>query len=569
MKKIIDNKALFLMAFFFVGAITTSCTNWDDHYDMDSVSGTSLWSAINTNDHLKNFASLVKKAGYDETLANSQNYTIWAPVDGSFDFDKINSMDVAQLKKQFVQNHIAHYVYTASGTVDESIFMLNDKVNEFAGSGPYKIGDVDVKTPNYACKNGVLHEVSGMLDFNPNLYESLDNGAYKVDSIASYFHRYSTKTLDLKNSVVGPTVNGQITYLDSVFIENNTLFASHGTAWINREDSSYSMLIPNNHAWIGAYSKIKSYFNYGDFSFKDPITNSNTVTVSVNADYMQDSLTRYSLVKDLFYNNRMYENSVLQHSQTSSEINCDSLVSSLTGNIIYHDDVQNLFGGTTRIKSSNGCGWITDTLKTKPWNSWCKVIKVEGENVANIYGTKKANTPQVVQVAAALQNPNIKGSLSDNAYLQVSGQYSSSSPQVYYNIPGVLSTTYNIYLVVVPANITNTYIAGMKPNSLKVIIGYNEPSYGGASRTKNLGYVVSDTTKIDTLLAGEFSFPMAYDGLSGKQGGATKQCGPYVEIEAQNGAGYENAMRLDCIILVPKELDEYKKSHPNYKYDIR
>jgi hypothetical protein len=30
---------------------------------------------------------------------------------------------------------------------------------------------------------------------------------------------------------------------------------------------------------------------------------------------------------------------------------------------------------------------------------------------------------------------------------------------------------------------------------------------------------------------------------------------------------YDRTMRIDCLILRPKELDNYLKEHPDYKYD--
>ena len=30
---------------------------------------------------------------------------------------------------------------------------------------------------------------------------------------------------------------------------------------------------------------------------------------------------------------------------------------------------------------------------------------------------------------------------------------------------------------------------------------------------------------------------------------------------------YDRKLRIDCLILRPKELDDYLKEHPDYKYD--
>ena len=40
-------------------------------------------------------------------------------------------------------------------------------------------------------------------------------------------------------------------------------------------------------------------------------------------------------------------------------------------------------------------------------------------------------------------------------------------------------------------------------------------------------------------------------------------------ISYKQTAIYDRTMRIDCIILRPKNLDDYIKAHPDYKYDLR
>jgi hypothetical protein len=61
--------------------------------------------------------------------------------------------------------------------------------------------------------------------------------------------------------VLGPTVNGKQTYIDSVMIVTNTAFDMLN-AKVSKEDSSYTMLAPTNEAWVAQYNKVKKYFNY-------------------------------------------------------------------------------------------------------------------------------------------------------------------------------------------------------------------------------------------------------------------------------------------------------------------
>ena len=73
---------------------------------------------------------------------------------------------------------------------------------------------------------------------------------------------YNEIRFDEINSAQGPTVNGQVTYLDSVINEYNEWFGRIGQ--LNREDSSYTMFAPTNKAWAEAYEVAKTYFVYDE-----------------------------------------------------------------------------------------------------------------------------------------------------------------------------------------------------------------------------------------------------------------------------------------------------------------
>ena len=67
-----------------VAAMTlTACSDWDDHFDANTSvlesQHSSLWQNIEKTGNLSQFASLLKKTGYDEKLSASQTYTVWPP----------------------------------------------------------------------------------------------------------------------------------------------------------------------------------------------------------------------------------------------------------------------------------------------------------------------------------------------------------------------------------------------------------------------------------------------------------------------------------------------------------
>ena len=551
----------------------TACADWDDHYDantalLDSQQST-LWQNIEKNGSFSQFASLLKKAGYDAVLNASQTYTVWAPADGTFAYEAVAALDNERLQKEFIQNHIARYNYPASGTLKQRVYTLNEKVMDFSGTGSYDIQGVNVDTPNLSAVNGTIHKLAGYIPFMPNIYESLNNYQYPLDSISKFYHNYDVKKLNEQKSVKGPTLNGEITYLDSIFDEHNDLYQRF-KAYINREDSNYTMIVPTNEAWNKAKATVSKYFNYlPTFEFMENTstgTDKKKVNVTIkDLGYLKDSIVNHLLTAYLTYNNNLYDNGKLENLQTGQTLRCDSLIDT-QGTTIYTEDAARLFEKSQRVDKSNGAIWITDSLRMRTWTAWNPEIRLQAENrtmtasVVNVYN----NEPQRVYVAPGVQNPAVTGRVSGNAYIEVQPISSSTNPGVVYYLPEIRSTTYSIYIVTIPGNITNAN-NNSKPNRISVSMGYADQNGKNVDGDKDWtadATFVSDSMQIDTLYVGDFTFPMAYAG--------TGSYYPYLRINSsvtsRERANYDRTLRLDCIILRPKELDDYIKAHPDYKY---
>lgn len=558
------------------GAVATlalaACADWDDHYEVDSSllgsQQSSLWKNIQQNENLSQFASLLKKAGYDAVLDASQTYTVWAPVNGSFDYETVSALSDDRLQKEFIENHIARNNYPASGLVDERIFTLNEKLMHFSGNTNYAIQGVEVERSNVASHNGVIHTLKGRIPFVQNIYESLNAYDYPIDSISAFFHSYDVKKLNEQKSVQGPTLNGEITYLDSIFDEHNDLFTRF-FAYINREDSNYTMLVPTNDAWNKAKAQISKYFNYlQTFEFMENTSADEPKKVKVNitdVQYLKDSIVNRMLLTDLFYNNNLYDNKKLGNLMTGLRLQCDSLYST-TATIIYSDDAARLFEGAQRLDKSNGNVWITDSLRMRSWTTWNPEIRIEAEDTrmqASLVSV--AGQPETTYVVPGTQNPEVKGHLSKNRYITVQPISASTNPGIVFYMPEVRSTTYSVYIVMVPANIQNTNMETVLPNRIKVSMGYADEN--GNNDDKNTKWVIessfdSDVTKVDTIYLGDFTFPMAYAG--------TGSYYPYLrvnsDVKSKERSEFDRTLRIDCLILRPKELDDYLKVHPDYKY---
>jgi uncharacterized surface protein with fasciclin (FAS1) repeats len=563
----------FIICHLSFSVALTSCADWDDHYEADKMlldtQHSTIWQNIEHNGDLSQFASLLKKAGYDEILSASQTYTVWAPVNGSFDYEAMSALSTDRLQREFIENHIARSNYQATGSMNKRICTLNEKVMHFEGSQGYSIEGINVSQANLASGNGIIHTINGKIPFMQNIYESLNNYDYPIDSVSNFYHSYDVRKLNEELSVQGPPVDGKITYLDSIFDKHNDLYQRYN-AYINCEDSNYTMIIPTNEAWTKAKEQVSQYFKYlPSFEFmENTATDSEKKLVTINLSdvkYLQDSIVNLMLTGYLFYNNNLYDNKKLNSLKTGEALRCDSLYGTTRAKI-FSEDAARLFEGATRVEKSNGVAFITDSLRLFPWTVWNPEIIIEGENTTlQASSVNVASGPQRVNIPSGTQNPEVTGSLSKNSYVEIQPISSSTNPGIVFYLPSVRSTTYSIYLVTVPSNISAPN-SDAKPYRFNVSMGYAQENGKNKDADRSWtteSYFYSDSLQIDTIYIGDFTFPVAYAG--------TGSYYPYLRINSvvtsRDRAKYDRTLRIDCVILRPKELDAYLKEHPDYKYD--
>jgi len=558
-------------------ALCESCTDWDDHYDAntavtDSQHG-SLWTNIEQNGQLTQFASLLKKTGYDQVLNQAQTYTVWAPQDGTFDYETLMQQADDRVRQQFVENHIARNNYPASGSINERVYMLNKKVMRFASSGDgYLMQDVSLSLPSIGSNNGTIHQLRGKVPFLQNIYESLNSEQFALDSISAYYHRFDTLVLNEQMSVQGPAVNGEITYLDSILDERNELYTRF-RAYINREDSSYTMLMPTNAAWHKAKEHLRAYFCYTPQMkiYRNASEKTDTTIRITDPAGLQDSLATVYLMRDLFFNNRLYDNKHLASLAQGAVLQCDSLVSTggtVTKDSPYQPFAADMFRNAIRVDKSNGAIWVTDTLCQASWLTWCPPSRIEAESSFYLAGYTNtagdaAPTANRTRITAENKNPAVEGTVSGGRYLEVEPSSQRINQSVTFSLPQVRSTTYHIYVTVPPAHIANTYMTDVLPQRMMATMVYsnvNESSKRMELKETQLvnpsdgtNYYLNDITRVDTLDLGEFTFPSSYVGL----GDAT----PYIRFDSRPRTGHDHTMRFDCIYLIPKELDDFLKAH--------
>ncbi|MBM6992028.1 MAG: fasciclin domain-containing protein [Prevotella sp.] len=534
----------------------TSCSDFNDYNtaptDVVSSANQTLWENISQNSDLSDFAALIKKAGFDDELQASHYYTVWAPKNGTYDASTLMQKNDDVLLKEFIKNHIADYNHTISGTIDERIHTLNEKSYDFVGDGTYTFDNVALDQTNLPSSNGVMHVLNGMATFYPNLYEYLGD-AEGIDSLRSYFKKYELTTLDESRSVVGPTVNGKQTYIDSVMVTTNEM-TKQIRAYLEKEDSSYTMMMPSDAAWIAAYNRIKPYFRYIATTKAQDIKNATSatvapdITVTVNPTYMADSLAKLSIANNLVFNNNLRYNRWVEDAQA---INTDTILTT-RGSLLANP--QEYLGATReKVKMSNGFARLVDSLAVRSWDAWNP----------QIYLSSAYYLGHVWTGTSTLQIRTLSTERGDTliVYRHVQPTSNYSKPEVDMLLDGVLSTSYNIYAVLVPPydelGSTIDSLSQAKPNQLDFTLSYCNAN--GALATQKLNQmVVNDPTVIDTVLVGTFTFPVCYKHLGNNVMPNLKITTHFGVFDKTAMATYTRDIRLGEIIMKPVELDQFE-----------
>ena len=570
-----------------------SCSDWDDHYGVSTYQekgDQTLWQQISSDPNLSNFATLLQKVGYDEALDGNQSYTVWAPKNGTYDFDTYNAMSDSLLKAEFLNNHIARGYHRATGEVDERIHLLNKKVMEMTGNGEYTFGGIAMDSLNILGKNGMMHYLDTYMDFRPNFYELFLRNS-NTTTLAKLFKENMKEELDKTNSIEGPMKDGDITYLDSVMTETNDLF-DNLNAKLTTEDSTYTMIVPTDKAWKAAYEKVASYYKYPtsiqSFTYEEPEKSTDKPfqagsTKTIDADSLQKYYTTHALLEPLVYSHTV--NGVFQRGNkpvaaldsirsTTGDVICNTL--DYQGNKRFVNDATDLFEGAEMQVVSNGHAWLTDSLRFRPWDSWCPLIHLRAQNGTYQSRVVNVSLAQNVTVSDDKKNPNVSGSMHATAYYQIVSN-AGSVPEVYFYVPEMWSTSYAVYLTMVPPNITDEE-AEVTSQKLQIRSVQNRPSglapttsssgditptalkkdFGSSSNLTNVtfDYGTSEAPKIQSKFMGVFTPNFCYRHLDNETDPVAY---PLFQVRSADRAvkGQSTQFRIAGITLVPMDAVKY------------
>ena len=571
MNKIFGHKILagaLLLAFALAGP---SCE------DKDSIRVTpetpfadkTLYEVIVNDPDLTDFVEVLDACGAhcaDSLFNQSRVYTVWAPVNGTFNKDSIIAETVADstgnsnrdiVFRSFVEAHIANHLVPANGTLDDdnNVMLLNGKNAVFAGN--YKSGytfsgiELDPNNTNIRVKNGLLHKIVSPSEYKYSIWEYLKI-AEGVDSVAKYLYSFNVTEFNEGQSISGPIVNGEQTFIDSVFTTSNSwLDAWRGVGNINNEDSTYIVYVPTDAMWDRMVKLAESHYNY-DFSFANM-----TEATKVERDSLRKYYARFNNLKYMTY-------SVNEQKYVASS---DSMMPAYRGGkralFAKADLEQNVI---FEKELSNGIFKVVDAMPYKQTDLWHDTIFLEGENQSMWnFGTE---APEEVEVLTAYKSQLNKDSMllgaevSGGAYFSYTKDAANTAK---FKIPKVLSAKYNVAIVFVPKNITNELIDKEKMYPTKMTVKVQQaPGKGSAiklyeaTRTKAL---YTDPFKMDTLFLttnGEKAviqptYSEFYDGSAAKDYNVTLEITSILATNAEkkNGINYDGAIRIDKILFIP------------------
>lgn len=448
-------KALSLGVLAFAGlfALYSCADKWEDHYETvqgETYQGTLFDYLESQSEQLSDFAEILKAVGYDYNLSSDQMFTVWAPVNGSFDKEALLTMiengDKERVIERFVQNHVALYSISLSPNAQD-VTLQNSKVIKLSTAAEAKFGDCEIVKSNVACKNGVFNIIAAENIYVPTIYEIMEDdfkeyllanpdlNPKEVVSMMSFLDAYNADSLDESKSVfLGLDMSGNRVYIDSVMIRNNTILKMLD-ALVYEEDSTYWTIVPTVEAYQQRYEEAKKFLVY------NPSVNA---VSPIMADSLQNRYANLFAMRDLFYN------------INANEYYTDSLKSTDYSSLSWKEHVyrgdpfgsEGILANAEVVECSNGNIYKVNEYPFSIYDQFFKEIPVSLNNylVDNTPGNTKNCTMDPVPTGRVIHMDET-GKVWNLDYLHLIPSTNLVQPQVTFKITGTLSGTYDLKLV--------------------------------------------------------------------------------------------------------------------------
>ncbi len=474
MRTKIFSKVMMAAVLLVSSVLWSACTDtWDDHYGVsDGVMADqeSILTNLAADPDLANFYKVAQAVGMTDLLNSPQQLTLWAPVNFTnaqadsviavFVEDSIAGKkdDDNKAVSQFFQNHVALYSRTVSSETNDTIAMINGKYMHLVGTSSTS-GTLQNNpfSDGLLCNNGMLYKADNVQTFFPNVREYTELQA-NMDSLTAFLTDYDEYELDEDASVPGGVVDGKTVYLDSVTNLTNEMLAKYG--YIQREDSTYYLIVPTDELWKSEYDRYHKYYNY------------NTVVVN-NADSLANVETRKDIMCGRFFNMSL-----------SSRYNFhpeDSLCNTQYVNSQQHNPRQNVYynpesgilQGLEKVECSNGYIYIDDKGVIEPQTTFFGRKDLEAymaryfelpddvDKNGDPTGDKTMNSTSgtYYQLKDTSIDPDSVPDGDDSElynmydYISITAKTSTADTEITYTLPSTFSGCYyNIYLVTVPSS---------------------------------------------------------------------------------------------------------------------
>lgn len=545
MKNKVSNITAKGLLFTILAVLGQSCTSdaWEDHYRTESgqISTITLWDQLEGIDEVSEFRTLLDSVkvmngkkltaiSYAELL-KMQFFTVFAPVNGSFNLDSLLSLCTTsegnrQVERFFVMSHLSRTPQSHSSYVDRKATMYNGKKLVFKQGSLSGVPIIESKS-NLLARNGMVHCVEGPIPYVFNVYESI---LYmpELEGMGAFVLPYQKDSLDERTSVVEGIQDGLTVYVDSVMIEKNELLYYFGP--INAEDSTFHMIAPSKTAWDAVYAEASTYFNYGSIT---------------GADKLQDYWTNFSLMKDLFFNWNLQESP--QDSLVSTQYNKYRAEKKRHVFFNPYDEGGILSNIKETVPVSNGVVYTMDEWPFTFDEVFYFPIEVEveyEEYIKEFNAAKFTYTPR----------QKYADSISNDGYLYVRPIKNTEQPVITFYIPNTLSGKYNVSVVLLPKTVHNPLTTDFKPNKISGVLSFYDESGNlqnqscrGLEGTTPVAFHSNDPYRVDTVGLTTVDFPTC----NYAQETITVSLRIQSAVSARELTRFSHEMYIDCILLEP------------------
>lgn len=528
---------------FSVFLLLFACADntWDQHYNagQDLASNKTLWDQLLEQDSLSEFREILDSVkvmnGHKSTsvtysdLLKEQYYTVFAPVNGSYDKDTLlalcaTTIGNAFVEERFIMSHLSRTPYSLSAYTNVKTHMLNGKYLPFKDG---TLADVPLipAHSNIVAKNGLIHYLNGQIPYLRNIFENIVD-LPEFSGMGAFLSKYQKDSLDENASLVaGVNDLGVLVYVDSVMIKKNQLL--NGFGLINSEDSTYRFIGPSKAGWDAAYTKASKYFNYGSIN---------------GADSLRSYWTNYSLMQDLFFNWTM------QLAPDDSLISTQYWYKTPEQHVFYKPFASNgILDGAEAVTASNGIVYKVNAWPYDIEDVFFSPIIAEAENEKNIRYVSKDSFN-------VYQRQYFADSVSNNGYLEVNPKTPAVQTDVTFSIPNTLSGKYDVCVILLPKNISDR--TDKRANKFNAFLTYNQvngitPITVQCKTKAGLTYFISNTTKVDTIVLSTVSFPSS--NYKQSKVTVTVRLKSIVTQKEINLKTFTNQMFIDCFYLKPRQ----------------